>query len=1089
MKGFQLAQVFALLFSIVDGAASCQQYSNNRGSSLGFCAGIVDYEYFSANASYTQGALEMAALNSITNGNPLVEQLFLLLPGECGQAMRKAACLATFPRCNLIDPFFLNKCQGTCASGTCGDNISCANAPGAVVGSSAGATWVQALAGNADVCTENGLVKKSGSCYKVIPTFPCREDCYDITTMETKVGPDSKLAPAGKCPLISGFFYSSLMQLKAQNSDPVVIQQIDDTLATQGSNPAGIYPVNLLQAFGFAPNCSKTISMQGLDVSVFTATGSKNMGAIGELIAANIGLVADGNQYKAAAQFSLECVVKATPQASATYAVAAKDSVCSSVLGSDTNQDATLNYLLGLKRYQSTLIATGDATKAATCASEQTRENSRLYYVASFPGLPQLSPAIDELNKESEAEDLTTKCSPLEGNVFANLGADQPLCSDASGTSFYNSRDCLDAKISDTLNSFPEWAPYRCSSAFKEMACAKAQMKIELKEFCMVPGGCTANGVFGYQFAIPRFPARALCEKVNTECADLIKIQPSLKIECENTINIDKCSNEQLASNPWGCTNSLNGKLEFPVDFQVYVDIAAQIPSVELYLNAVGQAISEEAKSALALSLKNAFQTSVVQPTETSSYLYDTNPNATTIKDIQLDTCNCPYPLVVPDDPNPELSVSPSTCCALPCRGSMSSEKDMEYYDLMETVLSSIAIVGLLFMLLTWGFFKEKQKQYMTFWLTVCAFNVSLGFFVMSSTSGGSPSSLYCKDNSQGVKQSDGFTRCAFQAIWLAFFALSECCWWFVQAFDLYLKLVRETRNTDMNKRRYHLFCWLPPFVCAIILLSAGALGFYGPNVWCFINGDAPKWLEWACFYGFIVLLVIGGVYCMFRVIYVIVDHTNKSGSINGSTNQRWKTKVKMYKTPILFVMLFIFVWTNIFVFRFNSAFSTGSYQEDAAAWIQCLLGNFLFMDDPATNPNADVTSIVTLDSSFPLGEGCGIVQPNGLPIGQLKLTQLVVMSQGILVFLVFGANPDNFRLWGEKLGICSPRDRHFGDTSEQSFSKGSFEMNSSKGPTTTGSFYNNKNEGAAVQSQVSSYTSFEDLKVPAGAPPMPPNK
>lgn len=197
----------------------------------------------------------------------------------------------------------------------------------------------------------------------------------------------------------------------------------------------------------------------------------------------------------------------------------------------------------------------------------------------------------------------------------------------------------------------------------------------------------------------------------------------------------------------------------------------------------------------------------------------------------------CPFPLVVPDDPNTE-TIFP-TNCSIPCEGTMSSVEEIESFNAIVAIVNSVGFVLGVFMVLTWGLFQAKEKQKITFWLSFSTLNITFCLLLGAIVSGGKSSELWCKDNTQPVTQADG-GMCVFQGVFLVFFALATNSWWFMSCFDLFSKLVLNKRNIEYYLKYYHIFSWGVPTLCTVGLAIAEQFGFFAPRVWCFLGKTFP---------------------------------------------------------------------------------------------------------------------------------------------------------------------------------------------------------------------------------------------------------
>jgi len=1080
----------------------CRTYEPYLAGSLGLCAGVVDYRYY-ANSSVSQVELEAEAFDLITDGNSNLALLLKLLPTSCGTALKEAVCKVAFPECVTVPPFFLSSYSVEAA----GYNDTYALTSEVICG-----------------MTEYFWDDSSNICGVAMPVMPCRGNCEALSLKANNIPETvSDITIAGTCPLVSGLFYPKMLSsISASSDDQAVLSEYSTMLASCGSSYNATcaktpYTLTVLKALDLAPTCEATMDTTLGSMDVFPDTSQTTLKA---LISAQItkATAATGNSSDCAPEgsgLSISCdlIAKAygcnnstsTSEIEKTYDVLPESSVCAGVvgyststLGAEDNQDSALIQKLAVQDEIYQLLGGQSEEQAAECLSSgKTDTYLRTFYVPTTVGMAPLASRFDENSTEQDLGTWDEESCPVEWESspkFANYPATSPLCTYGS-YSAYNSRDCLLLRINYSVGSFPGWASVRCQVAFREYACSQGLMKPEVKSLCLVPdalGGCNAqdlaeayaNDQIPLSYALPRFASRQICQLYATECASLLPSLPaSAQPDCDGILNETECANGE--SSFWGCLNSFNGVEKFPESIQTFAN-ASNLGELETYLAMVNDPTTASLPSAAfdnaTLDVSSSMTSDVADPT-ISKLLYNgtlTNAEMSALKD---EYCSCPEPLVVPDAADGD-TINSATCCALPCLGTMLTQSDMQSFGRAQFALSLIGILMATFMVVTWGIFKEKSKQFMTFWLSVCSFNVTLGMLVNSCTENFDLTNNMCLDNSTPVTLlTVGFTTTTFQGIWLIFFASALCAWWLVQAFDLHRKLVLGARTTDRSRRAYHIFAWTIPVIEIAFVLGYQSVGFQAPTPWSFITTDRSKYLEWLAFYMFIACCFVIGSALMIRVVWTIYQHVKRSTHLNQGTNSsgRFAKRMAMYRTPMLFVAVFIFVWLTVFWFRFSTFFRESTYEEEAEAWVSCLLLNYANgITDPATNSAANITMLINAPDDQ---VGCGMTQPGGLRMNPLWLTFVVIMSQSILIFLVFGMHKRNYQLWAAKLGIKTDTLATIEDTND-SYSKGSKSketMPSNKSFQMTPSSFNSNFEESR---KVSFYNMAGPSRFPATPPP-----
>ncbi|GBG24640.1 Frizzled-2 [Hondaea fermentalgiana] len=1082
-------------------AQECRTYEDFVDGSLGLCAGVVDYRYFAANASMTQTEMELDAFASLTGGDSTLALLLKLLPTSCGSALKQTVCMAKFPKCQTVPAFFLDTDAEVATDYASSYPIT-----------------------EGDCDTASLFWDESTSvCGVALPVFPCRESCEKLSLVSPNE-PSSVfgVTVAGDCPLVSGMFYPSMLSaITGGSEDSAVLLEYSAMLAQCGGSFNATclqtpYTLNALKALNLSPSCEATVMVSAtLTLDIFPEDEQSGLAAV---IDAQIGKAEAANGADNCAPngsgATLSCADVAavygctTPAADAaelekTFDVLPESSVCAKVVGYesttapgyDDNQDLTLIHSLASRDQLMQLVTGASETEASACLSSgKTDTYPRAFYVPSTVGMGPLSSRMESTVAEPDLGTWDAESCPVEWEgtpKFANYPASSPLCTYA-GYSAYNSRDCLLLRINYSVGIFPKWASVRCQAAFREYACGQGLMKPQYKSLCLVPdefGGCDAtdlasaraNNQIPLTYALPRFVSRDVCTRYATECASILPSLPAAaQPVCDGVLNETACPNGEDSF--WGCLNSFNGLESFPETTQTFAN-PASLGSLGDYVAMINDPTSVSldagAFNGAVINPLPSMQSDVSEPT-ISKALYKDSMTDAELAELQGEFCECPSPLVVPDSPTAE-TINSASCCALPCLGTMLTRDDMQTFGTVQFVLSLMGVLMSAFMIATWAIFQEKSKQYMTFWLSICSFNISVAMLAMVSTKDFNPTDNLCLDNSRpNTLKNSGFTLAVFQALWLVFFAIALCAWWLCQALDLYRKLVWGARSTDANRRQYHAFAWSVPIISTSVIAGLRELGFQPPTPWALITEESGTIVEWVGFYMFIACCFVAGSIMMGRVIYTIMRHVNQSSHLNQGTtaSARRAKRLAMYRTPMLFVLLFIFVWLNIFFFRFTNFFMEDTYTEQATAWVTCLLTNFANgITDPATNPAADISMLIDAPGDQ---VGCGFTQPGGLRRGSLWLTFCVIMSQSILIFIVFGMHKRNYQLWAAKLGLRDELARATVDTTDHSFSKGS------KSKET------NTRQMASFQMTPSSFgsrnnSSFYSVAAPNAMPPSPP--
>ena len=994
----------------------------------------------------TQGEMEVLAQNQTLNGDQSAGLLLSLLPDRCITQIKRAVCLAVFQACELVDPFYVD--PNSCAIGEfctpCGNvshpfkafsaanlqpsyssacvsasNVNsaipsnCIVGPGKVPGY--GDIGYQLLSTLENVpitelCTVLGLTWDSNfqSCVAAVPRSPCKSECDLLWNMNRTVIQSSTGTPMleAVCPLVSGNFTLVLEDLAALNSDPNVQTQAKNALKTGTS---GSTTITLLAAFSMAPNCMST------ENSVFTYSLNytqeflpKRSLSLGQLIISQASQIVSKSeqcqcQNNIINQLPLEEQTNSVcnPQLDSSYCdyligttalcntnggsvssnplvrfvdVDAEgiNPICEDIILSPVNQppNATLDIFAAANNLPSRTVAMG------------------AFFVPPEPGLPILP--YGKMSRDLCA--IPNRVRPDE--VFTG----------------HDSFECLVATFNSSVGAIPGFLDSQCRLSFLDLICNQAYMKLEFKSLCLQKN-CAATDVQGaatnqipFIFALPRFPARSLCLSVRTNCNSFIEsLGPigtpkrdaiEVALNCSQTISSSCALNNPLdgwSSNYWSCKSNFNGLPAYPETSQVLLNINALLGS---YAAANG------------LDLSNLAVTDV----SVAAFSNQTN-------DI---SCECPFPLVVPDDPLAP-TLSPGICCQQQCQGYAFTPSQFSTIFLVLKIVPILSVIGTLFVILTWSCFKVKRGQPLTLMFGICSFMVALAFLIPEISSP-DLTKVWCKDNTQPNLQVDG-GMCVFQSIWLSYWVIGACCFWLVQAWDLFMRIVKNQRHLDHLTKYYHMIGWGVPLLVVVVVLGTQAAGYQQGQLWCFItdpdNVEFEVGLELGLFYGIIISVTAIGFVLMIMVLYQIFKITSKTASTQ--TSSSLSKRLALYRTPVFFVFFFMYVWISIFTWRFSFEAYRPLVTVSAEDWIQCLLTNFAAgISNPAFDPTANNSLVQKYGIAN--GTGCGEVYPVGISFGSVMYLLFILSLQGVFVFFIFGAKLENFNLWREKFGLTSKK-------------------------------------------------------------------
>ena len=998
-------------------AQQCVPFSSVLSDgSLSFCAGIVpegSSVYLPAGVSsqlQAEGALIRDTL--VPPSNPSLAKLLPLIPPRCTAAVKRTTCSSVFQPCKLVDPYYLdstctNSITDTCVThptnathsmcketggGTYGDG-QCSSAPGRIAGQG-NVTWAAAHAANANVCTAYGLQwdAAANTCAKPMPRSPCVDLCNRLQSINSTIVGGELVA---ECPLVSGVFlhvaqvqiglttckgcnsgesttFGALLAAIDPVSDPFVVQQLTAEIeASQAGKPAcsnatqevtgacfgtsktGRVNLNLLSLLGLLPNCQASAS--GVFVYSDTYTGealpsrAASAGAIMELQAGRAGQLAStvfADHHVCFAGYDAAVV----PDPGLGFIDDLETKSEGGIL-----PDMCVDVVKGAENSPSS----AELQILAAMTGRTVEEAKGLFFVPPWLGLPLLPHQFTPAGQPAPAAPLNAYMQqPKEDQSGVT-----PLCSVGDGEyRGYSSLECLLQKAESAAGLFPGYVAPRCQVAFAEFLCSTAFMKVVPRTLCLAPGGCAsspvagaANRNIGLPLALPRFPDQRICTNMQEECGDfigyVIRSRPELAdavraaTACNGTVNLSCDDNSEWATSVWPCESSFNGLDSYPEEEQNLLNFN-QLGDAGALLDSYAVGFLTNLEKANMLNIGK-----VATQNRTITY----NESYRSFAEL----CSCPAPLVVPENPDYIGSIRREqgfVCCEQPCISVMYTAAEVDVWGQIQFSLSLLSLIMSGFIFITWSTFKAKRKQQLTLWFSVTSICVALTFIVIYLYSP-EPQDTFCKNNAEPNVQEDG-GMCLLQSILVTVFPLAACGWWWCQAFDLYLKVVRNQRHLHLMPL-YHAISWGVPIIIVCIYAGLDLYGYAGPNPWCFLNEKGEDY-ELIFFYGWVALCMCTGGMLMFAVILSIFRVTRKSSQFNrqqGGGNSNVMKRLAAYRcvSPLL-CFAYVCVWLcalygdGALLPRRPIAMLTNSYSYDSqhantlCVLLHLYLGNHLWL-------------------------------------------------------------------------------------------------------------------------------------------------
>ena len=682
-----------------------------------------------------------------------------------------------------------------------------------------------------------------------------------------------------------------------------------------------------------------------------------------------------------------------------------------------------------------------DAATLSKIYDFDSRAVEGLYFLQAADNLPPLPAHVPPSDDAYDPEGLFLN-QPSSYNDLDTTLCDYSEASQTPWAKSKNSVQCMDALVADSYKRIPSWALPRCKSAYRQWVCSRAKMKLEVKRLCLLfddrdcadtPEAGAADDSVPFVFALPRFPSYDACMLLHSECDSLfslvdfflpseIRSELNALLDCNQTFALPCSSSDEgkWKSGIWvgnSCEGgnvsdagksaevslSFDGLPAFPAKEQKLFDF-----NTIGFLSGDGGIIGQLASAILKDyidTLNKAFTTTVSAAAGNETLLSD--------------ECQCPLPLLRKTEPDQlgllqeYLNLSaPTTCCQLPCILPAYPRSRYESWWTQQLVLGILGTAMGLMLIITFGVFKEKRSQRLILYYSISSTAVSLTFV---ATNAYGPEKVLCKSETQPYDQND-YSMCFFQACLLLYFSMCACCWWFCQIIELFAKIHLQKKRFEWARKWMHLFSWGYPALITGTAIALGDVIYYrSPLTYCFIGSrrDTGTEFDIYAFFWPIGVMVIFGIFLMGFVLSTIYTTAMR---VNAGGKKARSKLLAMYRTPVLFVSFFVFIWLFIFAYRFVQDAEFDDYVSAGIAWVQCLMMNdILGVANPSTNPDADISILVARGLRGASEAGCGELVPSAPSELLTDLMNICTFGQSIFLFLVFGLQASVLRLWKKK--------------------------------------------------------------------------
>lgn len=499
----------------------------------------------------------------------------------------------------------------------------------------------------------------------------------------------------------------------------------------------------------------------------------------------------------------------------------------------------------------------------------------------------------------------------------------------------------IESKIASSL---PVYLDGTCRELLLRKLCNSIFFKSESKTLGTVLADNELSGMAGalppialaVTFKIPNYPERSFCTEFNSQCPVILSRTDNILIKRSCDAQLDNGSG-----------------YFFPLEGQSNVVTVTSLPS----------------NPGVTLSIKS--QANSDRWTNQTAFSY---------------TIDCPFPFVVPDDPNdPENQIVNGSGCAIPCFDHPAFLPDE--WDTLWKSAKVFPIISIIFgvIFLTYLFIRQKALNnplvLIYVGLALMASLVSIAINAKDKENG-ELEDAFCENNA--VNMMDQTSQCAAQAGILVYTFLGCALINFYFAFDYFLSENFDTkvvRSPIYRSIKYATIAILP-LGSVIYASSKKILGFSKTMPFCFV-----LYTPWAkrdldidltaipviiCFCAAFLFFLINMTQRFFNKNYIYsrtqtenipkkihtdeVEISNEEQNVSeldeDETVKEFKKdgRVRSNKTVNNFFVFFsIAIFLPFIVQRFNASDSRDKVYDSIASWAQCLFANYTGNIDNAT--------------------------------------------------------------------------------------------------------------------------------------------
>lgn len=172
------------------------------------------------------------------------------------------------------------------------------------------------------------------------------------------------------------------------------------------------------------------------------------------------------------------------------------------------------------------------------------------------------------------------------------------------------------------------------------------------------------------------------------------------------------------------------------------------------------------------------------------------------------------------------------------------SRSEWKFILLLTEICSGVALLLATIHLLWWTYDKAYKKRPLAYLMVinVLFFTVPYSMKIFMSFE-----DAFCRNNVNGLDESDGFTPCYYSGLSIWYFGQVIVLNWLCIATDIYVRVVLGHKRPNTFLKVYIPCIYLLPLPVTIYAVTHNHIGFDKTHTYCFVNDDGRGDIDCKC--------------------------------------------------------------------------------------------------------------------------------------------------------------------------------------------------------------------------------------------------